>query len=111
MNLWLPKSGRDAWRMLLAGLAMGLAVWLSVALTRVPSGVASLWIANGILLGVLLRSPSAHWPLLFALAGAANLVPRLLQGDAPGFALGLTAINLAEAHRRLGDPPPGSRYR
>jgi diguanylate cyclase (GGDEF)-like protein/PAS domain S-box-containing protein len=96
MNLWLPKTGWEVWRTLLATLAVGLAVWLSVALTRVPSGVASLWIANGILLGVLLRSPSAHWPLLFALAGVANLAPRLLQGDALDFALGLTAINLAE---------------
>jgi len=60
MNLWLPKTGWEVWRTLLATLAVGLAVWLSVALTRVPSGVASLWIANGILLGVLLRSPSAH---------------------------------------------------
>jgi diguanylate cyclase (GGDEF)-like protein/PAS domain S-box-containing protein len=96
MSLWMPRSLREAVAPAATTLAVAAAVSISVALTRVPSGVASLWIANGILVGVLLRTPSPHWPLLFGLGALAQVLPRLALGDAPLVAFGLTAINLAE---------------
>ena len=92
----MPTSAREAWPVALTTLSVAAAVWLSVALTRVPSGVASRWIANGILLGVLLRRPMPQWPLLFALAGAGSILARLYQDDDYVLTFGLTAINLAE---------------
>lgn len=96
MKTWWPTTAREAARAALLALVVAAAAWGAISLTRVPSGVASIWVANGIVLGVLLRRPTGHWPVLLALAGLANLVPRLCIGDAPVLAFGLSAINVGE---------------
>ena len=93
MKMWAPGE----WRTIaLLALAVGLATWLSIHLTRVPSGVAALWIANGIVVGVSMRRPTAHWPVLFATGWAADLLARVLHGDPVVLAFGLATIDLFE---------------
>jgi diguanylate cyclase (GGDEF)-like protein/PAS domain S-box-containing protein len=96
MTMWVPRSTREAVRLALVALVVAVSVWLAVDHTRAASGVASMWIANGILLGVMLRRPSSHWPLLFALGWCANLVPRCVHGDQLLLAAGVASINMAE---------------
>ncbi len=96
MKMWMPASAREAGRVALVALAVLASAWLAIALTRVPSGVASIWVANGILLAVLLRRPTPHWPLLFALGWAANFLPRVWQGEPALLAAGMAAINIFE---------------
>ena len=96
MTMWLPTSPRQVARKAFVALLLLASVWLALALTRVPSGVASLWAANGILLGILLRRPSPRWPLLFTLGWIANVLPRLWLGEPVALVAGLATINLME---------------
>lgn len=96
MKTWWPTSARDTVRIAAVGLLVAAAVWLAVNLTQSSNGVSSLWVANGILLGVMLRRPSAHWPLLFLIGWAANLLPRFWHGDPLSLSLGLSTINVLE---------------
>ena len=54
------------WRLLATALALGLAVALasyaSLHLTRIGNGVASVWVSNGLVVGVLLLGARRHWP-------------------------------------------------
>lgn len=99
----MDVRGNDAWRaeraVVLGVVALSIAAsaWLSIDLTRIRDGVASVWIANGLLVGVALRRPRADWVVLFATAFLANVVPRLLHGDAPLIATGLSVANMIEA--------------
>lgn len=97
MHVRTAPARAPAWRLVVAtALAVGLATWLSVTLTRLPTGVAALWIANGILLGVLLRQPRARWPWLVAAASVAQWIPRLWDGDPVAVSTALTLINAGE---------------
>lgn len=96
MRMWVPTSARETGRVALVALVVLATAWLAITLTRVPSGVASLWVANGILLGVLLRRPSVHWPLLFVLGWLAHLLARCAHGEPVALAAGLATINMLE---------------
>ncbi|MGA8277427.1 MAG: diguanylate cyclase [Rhodanobacteraceae bacterium] len=57
--------------MLAVAGAIGASSWLALDLTRPEGGVAIIWIASGLLLGILLTSPYHRWSayILAALAG------------------------------------------
>ncbi|MBS0212144.1 MAG: diguanylate cyclase [Proteobacteria bacterium] len=63
----------------------------SIAYTRGPLGLSSMWVASGVLCGVLLTSPRALWPLGLAIGFAASLAANaLLHGINPlGVALSM----------------------
>ena len=79
------------------GLVIAGATWASTSLTRFEGGVASVWIANGLLVGVLLPAPQRNWPALGLAAAVAMVATRALNGDDVWLAVGLTAINLVES--------------
>ena len=92
----MPFEGHPAIGVVLLLLAIMASTWLSIDLTRVENGVAALWMANGLLVGVLLRRPDREWLLLLAMGGAASAAARLLHGDPWSLGLGLSIINLLE---------------
>ena len=79
-------------------ILLGLCCWWSITYTRGPSGVSTLWVASGVLCGILLTSPRSQWPLLIAsgfLASAAvNMVWR---GSTWYLAGALSAANVIDA--------------
>lgn len=83
-------------RMIMA-LLIGGAGWLSLVLARGPGELAAVWIGNGILAGWLLSRPTALWPGYVGAGLAADVVARLLVGDAPVQAAGVGLCNLMEA--------------
>lgn len=86
--------------MLKAAVLMALVAvscWLSITLTRQPGSLSTLWIASGIVCGLLLTSPRPQWPVLLAVALAANLGARFLHGDAWYSVLGLGGASTLEA--------------
>lgn len=81
----------------LLALALAAASLASLWLTRVESGVAAVWLANGLLVAVLLSRPRRDWPALLAWGFPALLLPRLWIEDSIALDLTLSLINLGEA--------------
>lgn len=73
----------------LLALLAAFSCWLSITFTRTPGSVSTLWIASGLLVGVLLTSPRQSWPLFLGAAFAANLLTRMLHGDPAASVIGL----------------------
>lgn len=78
-------AARGAFRTIagLAAFAAGMAFycWWSIVYTRGPLGLSTLWVASGVLCGILLTEPRRRWLALVAAAfGASLAVNFLLQG-------------------------------
>ena len=83
--------------MVLLAVVAGGCAWWSIEFTRGPAGLSTLWLASGVLCGVLLTSPRAHWPGYAAAAFAAFVIVNLLRGGGWGVALCLSAANVLDA--------------
>lgn len=99
----IPISERLRYRTLppslrLLGLSVlvALSCWLCVEFTRESGRVASIWIANGLLVGVILTSAAGRWPHLLLAGYCGNLVAVLAQGDAIAVAISLCLCNTIE---------------
>jgi diguanylate cyclase (GGDEF)-like protein/PAS domain S-box-containing protein len=110
-----PSSRPLPWRLAAVLFALVvLASWLSLALTRLPGGVATLWLANGLIVGTLLATPTPDWRVLLPVGVAGQLLVRAWLGDALDVIVVLTLANVLEisvvaiAVRRrfddIGDP-------
>ena len=91
-----PLRANTASGLVLLGALVALASWLSITLTRAQGGVSSVWIADGLLLGVLVLKPRTDWPrpVLAAVMGMA--LARMLGGDSLPITLGLTGASVIE---------------
>jgi diguanylate cyclase (GGDEF)-like protein/PAS domain S-box-containing protein len=68
----------------------------SIALTRAPGSVSSMWIANGLLLGLVLTATQRLWPAYLAAGAIGSVVARIALGDSAATVVGITATNLFE---------------
>lgn len=68
-------------RALAVTLSIGALSWLAIALSRPTGGVTIVWIASGVLTGLLLTSPHRRWPLYLACGLLATMTARVLCGD------------------------------
>lgn len=82
--------------LLALALTVATAAALGGLLCREAGRIASLWIANGVLVAVLLCAPRRHWPAYLAAGAAANLGVNLALGDALPAGIGLTLCNTVE---------------
>lgn len=84
-------------KMLAVSALVALSCWISLTFTRGPSGFPALWIASGLLIGILLTSARALWLgyVLAALLG--NLAVRFAVGDPLLSVLGLGIASTLEA--------------
>jgi PAS domain S-box-containing protein len=81
---------------LVVGVVVGLTCWSGIWATREAGRVASIWLSNGLLLGVLLSVPSERWRACLGLSWLANVVANLAAGDGLQSALVLSLCNTAE---------------
>ena len=82
--------------LLFAALLMFLLASAGLELTRYSDRIASVWLANGAVLAVMMRSKRRHWPLLASVVLAANIAANLVAGDGFPNALALSLCNLLE---------------
>jgi len=82
--------------LLLLTLLIAAASYFSLTLTRVPSGVAAMWVSNGLVVGWLLSRPPPTWPRYLVAAFVAGAAARALAGDGLALACALTFANLVE---------------
>ena len=81
-----------------AGLSaiMFVLAWAAILLTRQTDHVAAVWLANAVVVAVMLRSPDRRWPELLAAAAIGNLGANLESGGGLATAVILTVANLVE---------------
>jgi diguanylate cyclase (GGDEF)-like protein/PAS domain S-box-containing protein len=70
-------------------MLVGLCCWISIRFTREPGGTSTLWIASGILTGIVVTSARRYWLGYVIAAFAANVIVRIAMGDAWHAAVGL----------------------
>ena len=94
----VPLAPRNDWVALAVFAALSLlAAYASLTLTRFSGGVASIWGANGLLIGALLLLPKARWALWLTVAVISQAVARVLVGDDLLAIAGLGLANLIES--------------
>lgn len=77
-------------------MIVAASTWLSIDLTRAQGGVASVWITNGLMVGLMLFRPLQQWSAILIAGLIGNLVARLGHHDPFPLALGLSLANLLE---------------
>ncbi len=88
----LDRLGRIALGLIVLSLAGSLLNQQSYRM----SGVSLVWLPNGLLIGILLRSAKRQWPAFLVLAYAIDLTLNLVQHNAAGLAAYLSLCNLVE---------------
>ncbi|MEP6483797.1 MAG: diguanylate cyclase [Rudaea sp.] len=78
-------------------LLIGSLCWVSISYTRQVGGLSNLWMASGVLTGVLLTTQRSRWNVYIVAALAGNLAVRILLGDAPPIASILAATSTFDA--------------
>ena len=81
---------------LLFGVAIFLLAWGGINLTRSTGRIASVWLANGLAVAVLLRHAPADRPLLILAGLIGNVAANILVGDQAGTAAWLSTCNTIE---------------
>lgn len=92
-----PTRLRALTQVLLLSLLTFLVTYGSLRLSRVGGGAASVWIANGILAGLLLLTPAASWRRWLLASALGQVLARLMIRDPALVLIGLVAINVGEA--------------
>ncbi|MEO6690401.1 MAG: PAS domain S-box protein, partial [Dokdonella sp.] len=81
-----------------------------LVLARGADEVAPIWYTNGILLGLLLRSPNRHWPGIVCAGFVGNVLAYLVIGNPTALGISLTLCHIVEVlvaswavRRQVGD--------
>jgi diguanylate cyclase (GGDEF)-like protein/PAS domain S-box-containing protein len=78
-------------------IAIALLCWISIQYTREPGGISALWMASGVLTGILLTSARRSWPGYVIATFVANAAVRIAIGDPWHVAVGLSFASLVDA--------------
>jgi len=85
------------WQLAAVAAVVGTMAWFSITLTRDAGNVASIWLSNAALLGILLRVRSQHWFAYLLVGFLANFAADRIFGDSTALALTVAACNMVEA--------------
>ncbi len=86
--------------------------WLGITLTRETGRIAFIWLANGVMIAILLSTARSKWPIYLTATYLANITVNYATGDPLAVAAALSAVNSIEIiiaitiMRRAGDPVP-----
>jgi signal transduction histidine kinase/DNA-binding response OmpR family regulator len=89
-------DGRAIVFLAITGVVLFAATWGGIVLTRTDGQIASVWIVNGIVLGLVLRHRPAPRGTIVAVAFVANFTADLCAGASVFVAFGLSASNIFE---------------
>lgn len=92
-EIW-PRSAQL--RALLVFAVCCLVSWLGIILSRQSDGVATIWLSNGILFGLLITQPPRRWLVYFFLGLCADTLADVLYGDPFVLAVGVSLANSVE---------------
>jgi diguanylate cyclase (GGDEF)-like protein len=100
--IWQGFRRRDSWTgasLLRLSWVFALATlcsWLGIALSRQSEGVATIWLSNALIFGLLITQPKRLWLAYFLAGLTADTVADLLYGDPFRVAIGVSLANSIE---------------
>jgi len=100
--VWDHAWSRETWnseaviRLWTVFLLLLLCSWLGIDLSRQSEGVATIWLTNGILFGLVITQPRQRWLAYFAAGLMADTIADVLWGDPFRLALGVSLANSVE---------------
>lgn len=83
---------RLAWVLPLATIAS----WLGIVLSHQSEGVATIWLSNGLIFGLLITQPKRQWIAYFLVGLTADTLADMLYGDPFRLAFGVSLANSVE---------------
>ena len=83
-------------RLLLVFAVVAIFSWLGIVLSRQSDGVATIWLSNGILFGLLITQPPRRWLAYFSLGLCADTLADVVYGDRFALAIGVSLANSVE---------------
>ncbi|HUO44552.1 MAG TPA: diguanylate cyclase [Burkholderiales bacterium] len=83
------------WRLAAVASVVGVTAWSSLVLTREADNVASIWLSDGVLLGILLRTRPRYWAAYLAAGYLGNFAADHWFGDSAMLALGFSVCNMS----------------
>jgi diguanylate cyclase (GGDEF)-like protein len=101
-EIWRGFGRRDSWtpacfvRLAWVFALVTLCSWLGIVLSRQSEGVATIWLSNGLIFGLLITQPRSRWPAYFLAGLCADTVADVLYGDPFRLAFGVSVANAVE---------------
>ena len=101
-EIWNGCWQRSTWprpavvRLLIVFCVVSICSWLGIALSRQSDGVATIWLSNGLIFGLLITQPKGRWLLYFAAGLAADTIADMVYGDMFRVAIGVSVANSVE---------------
>ena len=83
-------------RLLLSFAVLSVCSWLGIILSHQSEGVATIWLSNGVLFGLLITQPRERWIGYFAVGLAADTFADVFYGDPFRVAFGVSLANSVE---------------
>jgi diguanylate cyclase (GGDEF)-like protein len=95
---WQRQSWSPASLMRLAWVFPLVAVcsWLGIVLSHQSEGVATIWLSNGLVFGLLITQPRRRWLAYFILGLTADTLADMVYGDPFRVAIGVSLANSLE---------------
>lgn len=101
-EIWRGCWQRDTWTgaaVLRLGWVFPLFIlcsWLGIVLSHQSEGVATIWLSNGIVFGLLITQPKRRWLAYFIAGLTADTLADMIYGDAFRTAIGVSLANSLE---------------
>jgi diguanylate cyclase (GGDEF)-like protein len=101
-EIWQGFRQRDTWtrasllRLSWVFTLTTLCSWLGIMLSRQSEGVATIWLSNGLIFGLLITQPRRLWLSYFLAGLTADTVADLFYGDPFRVAIGVSLANSIE---------------
>ena len=101
-EIWHGCWQRESWnrgslfRLLWVFALATLCSWLGIALSRQSEGVATIWLSNGLVFGLLITQPKRRWLAYFLAGLCADTCADMLYGDPFALAFGVSLANSVE---------------
>ncbi len=101
-SLWQGAWSRETWtrgaclRLVASFVVLAICSWLGITLSRQSEGVATIWLSNGILFGLVITQPRERWLAYFAVGLVADTLADVVYGDPFRVAIGVSLANSVE---------------
>lgn len=101
-GIWRGSGSGEGWtpqaflRLAIVFVLLSICSWLGIILSRQSEGVATIWLSNGLLFGLVITQSRRLWPGYFVAGLAADTLADVFYGDPFHLAFGVSLANSFE---------------